>query len=257
MSLQSSTLRIVKAYQSVTTEIDTLEGWNLNVQHNHQLWYYKAVRVASTIGIEPVKKSNCFFQTHSENVPADNICDFYHRSIIIPVQNEVVEDLRRQFNPDNISFINGFYCVPKIMDKYQNKWESNVLYFMKTYEEDMPNPESCIVELECCKTLWANDVKGGAPETLEDALSRIKPLIYPNITCLLTLPGTVPVTTCTCDCCIQLCEAWKKNFRNQCNKPDSMTWPPYHFMAAYQYVRMIFLIVLSSNIQSQSVWQIS
>ena len=214
VSLQSSTLAIVEAYQSVATVIETLEGLKVNIDDHHQRWYDEAVRLAATIDVKPSTKRTCFFQRNRDNTPADNTCEYYRRSITIPVLNEMIEDLRRRFTPENLVFIGGFYCIPQLMNKCAGEWKAKVLTFMKAYRDDMPNYDSCQAELDCWTTFWMTHFEGDLPDTLDKTLQYTKSSMYPNIHTVLLLLGTIPVTTCTCERCMSVLRRLKTYLRS-------------------------------------------
>ena len=214
VSLQSSTLSIVEAYQEVSTVVETLEGVKLNVEEHHQRWYDEAVRVAATVNVEPATKRRAFFQQHRDNTPSDNVSEYYRRTITIPVLNNMIEDLRRRFCPENLVFIGGFHCVPQIMNKYSSEWKLKVLTFMKKYRDDMPNFDSCSAELDCWETFWKN-FEGEAPDTIDETLKYTKSSMYPNIHTVLLLIGTIPVTTCTCERCMSVLRRLKTYLRSR------------------------------------------
>ena len=100
------------------------------------------------------------------------------------------------------------------MEKYPNEWKQKLFSFVRCYKIDMPNPENCLTEIECRETLWSKHFTGEAPSTLEDTLSYIKPVMYPNITTVLTILGTIPVTTCACKRCMSVMRRLKTYMRS-------------------------------------------
>ena len=214
VSLQSSTLAIVEAYQFVLTVIETLEGIKKNIEEHHLRWYNEAVRVAKQLDVEPSVKRTCFSQYFRPNTPYSNVSEYYRRNITLPMLNEIIEDLRRRFSPESQQFIRGFYCIPQIMQKYPKAWKEKLLTFMKTYRNDLPHYESCRAEVDCWGTFWLEEFKGEEPETLQDLLNFTKVDMYPNISTVLKLLGTVPVTTCTCERCMSVLRRLKTYLRS-------------------------------------------
>ena len=94
--------------------------------------------------------------------------------------NEVIEDLKCRFNPQNLVFVGGFFCIPVVMRKYMNVWKEKMLKFMTSYADDMPNISSCRAELECWETFWKN-FTGDLPETVETTLKYMITNMFPNI----------------------------------------------------------------------------
>ena len=153
VSLQGPTLAIVEAYESVADVIETLRGIRLSVDAKHHDWYQKAVELAATVGVAPNKVRTCNIQIHRENVHANTIDDYYRRTVTLPCLNEVITDLERRFDPEKMSLISGFYCIPVIMQKYPH-WKSKVREFMQKYTKDMVCIHSCDAELDLWETLW-------------------------------------------------------------------------------------------------------
>ena len=85
---------------------------------------------------------------------------------------------------------------------------------MKTYRNDLPHYESCRAEVDCWGTFWLEEFKGEEPETLQDLLNFTKVDMYPNISTVLKLLGTVPVTTCTCERCMSVLRRLKTYLRS-------------------------------------------
>ena len=51
--LQSSTIAVVEAYESVSTVIETLEAVSTSVDRYHDQWCEDAVKLADSVGVTP------------------------------------------------------------------------------------------------------------------------------------------------------------------------------------------------------------
>ena len=60
----------------------------------------------------------CATQIHRTDIPAENVSEYYRRTINLPVLNEVITDLFYRFNPINMVFIGC--CIPSLKGKYPN-----------------------------------------------------------------------------------------------------------------------------------------
>ena len=198
VSLQGPTLAIVEAYESVADVIETLRGIRLSVDAKHHDWYQKAVELATTVGVAPNKVRTCNIQIHRENVHVNALDDYYRRTVSLPCLNEVITDLERRFDPEKMSLISGFYCIPVIMQKYPH-WKSKVREFMQKYTKDMVCIHSCDAELDLWEILWFKENITTYPGTVQRTLSNMMTGMFPNIHRVLILLGVSPVTTCSCE----------------------------------------------------------
>ena len=198
VSLQGPTLAIVEAYESVADVIETLGGIRLSVDAKHHDRYQKAVELAATVGLAPNKVRTCNIQIHRENMHANKIDDYYRRTVTLPCLNGVIADLERRFDPEKMSLISGFYCIPVIMQKYPH-WKSKVREFMQKYTKGMVCIHSCDAELDLWETLWFKENITAYPGTVQGTLSNMMTGMFPNIHRVLILLRVSPVTTCSCE----------------------------------------------------------
>ena len=162
-------------------------------------------RSAVFVDVTPNMPRICATQIHRTNIPAENVSEYYRRIITLPVLNEVITDLFHRFNPVNIVFIGGFYCIPSLMEKYPNESNKRLKNFMISYVDNMPGIDSCDAEIDCWETFWFSSFKGDdLPDTVETTLQHTMIVMYPNIFAVLILLGIIPVTTCSCERCISV-----------------------------------------------------
>ena len=125
--LQSSRLAVVEANESVSTVIETLEAVSTSVDRYHDQWYEDAVKLADSVGVTPKMHRVCNTQIHRENIPSNTVSEYYRRPISIPILNEVITDLCHRFNPANMKFVGGFYCIPSLMEKNPQDRKKKIL----------------------------------------------------------------------------------------------------------------------------------
>ena len=117
---------------------------------------------------------------------------------LVIITDEVITDLEGRFDPEKMSLISGFYCIPVIMQKYPH-WKSKVREFMQKYTKDMVCIHSCDAELDLWATLWFKENITSYPGTVQGTLSNKMTGMFPNIHRVLILLGVSPVTTCSCE----------------------------------------------------------
>ena len=200
-----STLAVVEAYESVSTVIETLEAVRISVTKYHDKWYNDAVTLAVSVDVTPNMPRICANQIHRTYIPAENVSEYYRRTITLPVLNEVISDLLHRFNPVNMVFIGGIYCFPSLMEKYPNEWKKILKNFMISHVDDMPSIDRCDAKIDCWETFWFSSFKGDdLPDTVETTLQHTMIAMCPNSFAVLTLLGVIPVTTCSCERCISV-----------------------------------------------------
>ncbi|KAL8564206.1 hypothetical protein ACOMHN_017475 [Nucella lapillus] len=142
-------------------------------------------------------------QVHRENHPADNVEEFYRRSIAIPFLDHLSRELQERFkNADlardglNLVPINvvqtprGFTSVPEGVKCLANLWE-----------EDHPHINGIEPEFNrsCAKWHREQDSEGSIPSSAAEALHHCDSRFYPNLHKLLQLVCTLPITTSECE----------------------------------------------------------
>ena len=133
-------------------------------------------------------------------MPSNTISEYYRRTITIPILNEVITDLCHRFNPANMIFVGGFYCIPSLMEKNPQDRKKKLKDFMIYYSTDMVNTKSCVADIDCWETFWFSSFKGSVlPDIVETTMQHTMATMYPNIFKGLSLLGVIPVTTCSCD----------------------------------------------------------
>ena len=83
---------MVEAYESVSTVIETLEAVRISVTKYHDKLYNDAVALAVSVDVTPNMPRICATQIHRTNTPAENVSEYYRRTITLPVLIELITD---------------------------------------------------------------------------------------------------------------------------------------------------------------------
>ena len=89
----------------------------------------------------------------------------------------------------------GLCLVPSVMLKKEN-WKSNVELLSSLYQSDLPSPLSLATELHCWNHKFLHWEPSKLPDSLIQALNECDNRLFPNISTLLRILCTIPVTSC-------------------------------------------------------------
>ncbi|XP_065645787.1 52 kDa repressor of the inhibitor of the protein kinase-like [Hydra vulgaris] len=78
------------------------------------------------------------------------------------------------------------------------KKRKKVEEFVCTYQNNLPEPRYFYAELDMWEVYWKNH-SDSAPKTILDSLQKCDDHTFPNISTILRILCTLPVTTCTCE----------------------------------------------------------
>ena len=132
-------------------------------------------------------------------MPAEDVCEYYKRTVTIRILDYVLNDLKEQFNFTSITRVQAFYAVPSIMDKYSGTWKSKVREFMLNNKEDMIDVETFDAELDTWEHLWLRKPHQSLPKNVTEVFTHCIQAIFPNMCQVLKLLAVTPVTTCSCE----------------------------------------------------------
>ena len=174
-------------------------------------------------------------QQHRANPPADNASDFYKRSLTIPMLDHLISELDCRFNEDSTLIITEFMNIlPSEIIKPNVNLELNNL--LELYSNDLPSPRSLNTELEVWKTKWLGDLEQAKElNTPEKCLKIIDNDYFPNISTLVKIIATLPITSCECERAISMLRLIKTPMRS------TMTTERLNGLATMQYHRNIVI----------------
>ncbi|XP_047124132.1 52 kDa repressor of the inhibitor of the protein kinase-like [Hydra vulgaris] len=175
-----------KARDDVEILKNTLLSIRSSIEISHSEWYKEAVTIAATNYTLPSKPRTCGQQTQRDNHQVDDI--------------------------KNLTLLDSFVIIPSnlISDK---KWRKKVKEFAHTYNNDLQEPSYLYAELDMWEVYWKNHSET-APKTISDSLQKCDGNMFPNISTILRILCTVPVTTCTCERSLSALKRIKTSLRN-------------------------------------------
>ena len=201
-SLQAEAKDIVQAVSEVDNVIATLEDVRKHIDEQHSKWYLVVDKMCSDVGTVPSTPRRCGRQTHRSNVPADTPCEYYRRTISIPVLDHLVAELKTRFDNHQKTALLGLSLVPSLFVQSKDDPFSRVHKLAKQYECDLPSPECLDSELHSWMIKWQQHTKEHGLSSLPSSLIltlKHASSMFPNIRCLIQLLCTLPVTTCSAE----------------------------------------------------------
>nr|XP_055048148.1 52 kDa repressor of the inhibitor of the protein kinase-like [Misgurnus anguillicaudatus] len=155
--------------------------------------YQKAVQLARTIDVVPVKKRIAVKQQHRDNVPAESVGEHFRLNLFLPFIDHVTTELRTRFAESNEPALLAAFLVPKALPQLSEEKEDLLLSW---YKEDLPQPDAAKQEIHRWKHCFQN-FTDPLPEIAQETLQNMD--FYSNIQCILCIYLTLPVTTCSCE----------------------------------------------------------
>ena len=197
LQLQSASLDAGKAREKVSLLYATISELRSDVDDVHNLYYNMAVELAEEAGVKPFKKRTTGRQTHRDNVPADSTAEYFKRALTIPFLDQLVGQIQSRFSEGNLDIFDATYALPCYVIS-EPKWAEYFSRFLEKYHDDLPSPDFLEMELRMWKIFCVNSTVA-LPDSIQELLSFVDVLSFPNIHTALKFSGTIPVTTCSCE----------------------------------------------------------
>ena len=195
VSLQQRSKDIAQAFRDISCVIEALEEVRRNVDSIHLVWHEEAVLLGSSIGVTPSVPRRCGRQANRDNTPAEDSVSYYRRTLTIPFLDQLVTEMNARFSNAQQKAILGLSLVPAAIS---NEWKEKAQELMEFYREDLPDPESFLVEFHCWELKWKN-YTGEKPKDPQETLPHTDCALFQNIRELLKITCTLPVTSCECE----------------------------------------------------------
>ena len=118
--------------------------------------------------------------------------------------DHLISELKSRFGSHQRIALQGFWIVPTVLVslKESDNIISKLSALRQLYEDDLPSPDNLESEVHSWAIKWQKQLtdhgEASLPKTLHEAL-RHTSVMYPNITTLIKILCTLPVTSCSAE----------------------------------------------------------
>ena len=195
MKLQSKAVDIVKAHNMIFIIVRTYNNERANVESSFSQIYKVSSDMAKKVGSTIAMPRIAARQRNCSNITAASVQEYFQRNFAIPFLDHVIISINRQFSKSAVTAISLLGLVPSIIRSRDVNLEEALI----KYRDDLPSPELMDAELR----RWRNRYMVMLPEKRScspaKAIKECDATDFPNISALLTIACTIPVTSCECD----------------------------------------------------------
>lgn len=200
-SLQAEAKDIVQAVSEIKSVTATLQDVRNNVEEHHGRWFAEVEELCACMNTEPSLPRLCGRQRHRPNIPAQSPSEYIRRTISIPVLDHLLMEMKTRFDKHQQTAVQGLYLVPSLLvSKTLEEVSPKIQELGDMYKDDLPFHSSLSSEFHCWYMKWRDQEKEHGSASLPTTLYHTLPQsssMFPNITVLLRILCTLPVTSCT------------------------------------------------------------
>ena len=98
VKLQGCYVDVVHAYKDVESVKTTLRGVQSRVDDFHTRVYKQVLQLGQSVDVMESAPRQASRQQHRQNIPSDNISDYYKRNFTIPILDHLISELSDRFN---------------------------------------------------------------------------------------------------------------------------------------------------------------
>jgi len=136
-------------------------------------------------------------QRNRNNVPADNAAQYYKRGVWYPLLDSTLSEMNKRFSSQCKAVLQMTALIPA---KCVNTAFAALADCLDTYGSFVEDGLlSCQAEYERWQRKWTSIPATDRPSTTAESLQVCDSSIYPNISVLLRIFATIPVTTATAE----------------------------------------------------------
>ena len=133
-------------------------------------------------------------QQHRSNPPSANPLD-YKRTVAIPFLDFIVSSLEERFSRSAVIATSLLSLVPSVL------WTQDVILesVVDSYRQDIDSPELLPAEIHRWKSRYLSMLEKPMPTSPTQVIEECDKDLFPNISTLLQIARTIPVTSCECE----------------------------------------------------------
>ena len=134
-------------------------------------------------------------QQNRSNIPAASVQEYFQRNVAISFLDHIIISINRQFSKSAVTAISLLGLGPSIICSQDVNLEEALI----KYRDDLPSPELMDAELRRWRNRYMAMLPEKRPCSPTKAITECDATDFPNISVLLTIACTVPVTSCECE----------------------------------------------------------
>lgn len=184
---------------------DALQDVRDNVTDFHGKWFKETTDLAEELDVSPAKPRTCGRQTQRSNAPSESVEDYFKKTITIPLLDHILTEMNGRFGDLQVKASMGLHVIPALVETSD---VSNFEFFM----DDLPSVGTLQQELHMWRLKWRGNKE--APCDIKTSLEHCDVHLFPNISTILKVLGTFPVTSCECERSISVLRLVKTYLRS-------------------------------------------
>lgn len=189
--LQGTSMDIVTAYKQVDHVTAELEKIRTENDSEFRKLFATANSMAEEAGVTIVKPRAIGRQTLRNNVPSENVEEYFRRSIFLPFVDCLIAQLKERFSGRASDAIQAMYLIPSLVFKMSTQYDRVIEAITSYYGDDLPQPGDIDQEIRLWKRKWSSTAEDDRPQTLSQTLKKVRndgeEKIYPNIVTIMRI----------------------------------------------------------------------
>ena len=195
VKLQKTSLDIIKAHELVNEVNAVYKEERRDVDSGFSKIFQQSIRLAERVGAEVSMPRIARLQQHRSNPEASSPEDYFRKSVAIPLLDHILSTLEAQFSKAAAVASSLLGVVPSVCCSS----EVDLDEALQKYGQDLPSPELFAAEFSRWKRRFRDQPVDKLPASPAEAIKVCDRDMFPNVSVLLQLACTIPVTSCECE----------------------------------------------------------
>ena len=167
------------------------------VDNCSQRIFQHGMRIADQSGISVSMPRIAQCQQHRANPEFTSVEDFFKKTIATPFLDHLISDVSSRFIAHSKMAASLQALLPVNITPATPC--GNIQEAIDLYSDDLPNPNILDEEISRWRSKWLPIPQQDHPETLSEALKQCCSETLPNVSRLLRLFATIPLSSCSCE----------------------------------------------------------
>ena len=157
--------------------------------------YNQSVSMAEKVGTAAEMPQLTSRQQHRSNAEAQTPKEYFQTNVAIPLLDHIIMCIGEQFSPSAKAATSLLGLVPSVLCSRN----VNLNAAVNTYADDLPSLELFEMELTRWRSRYLAMEPQLRPASPAVAIKDCDAALFPNISILLQIACTIPVTSCKCE----------------------------------------------------------